>query len=43
MLVADGNVLLRISNADDYEARIGARFNFGTKAPYALITATLPT
>ena len=43
VLDADGNVLLRISNADDYEARIGARFNFGTKAPYALITATLPT
>lgn len=43
VLDADGNVLMRISNADDYEARIGARFNFGTKAPYALMTVTLPT
>lgn len=43
VLDSDGNVLLRISNADDYEARVGARFNFGTKAPYALMTCTLPT
>lgn len=43
VLDVDGNVLLRISNADDYEARVGARFQFGTKAPYALITATLPS
>jgi hypothetical protein len=43
VLDSDGNVLLRISNADDYEARVGARFQFGTKAPYALMTITLPT
>jgi len=42
VLDADGNVLLRISNADDYEARIGARFQFGTKAPYALMNIQLP-
>jgi hypothetical protein len=43
VLDIDGNVLLRISNADDYEARVGARFNFGTVAPYSLVTITLPS
>lgn len=43
VLQADGNVLLRISNADDYEARIGARYNFGCSAPNAIVRVSLPT
>jgi hypothetical protein len=43
VLDSDGNILLRISNADDYEARLGCRFQYGTKAPYGLMTVVLPT
>lgn len=43
VLNADGNMMLRISNADDYEARVGARYNFGSDAPNAIINVTLPT
>lgn len=43
VLDADGNVLLRLATADDYEARVGARYNFGTVTPFGLISVALPT
>jgi hypothetical protein len=43
VLDGDGNIMMRISNADDYESRIGARYNTASDAPNALINVALPT
>lgn len=40
---ADGNTLLRISNADACEARIVSRYQQANDKPYAALTALIPT
>ena len=40
---ADGNTILRISNADAAEARIVSRYQQGNDKPYAALTALIPT
>lgn len=42
VLNADGQIMIRISDEDNYEARIGARYNWGCSAPNAIIRVTLP-
>jgi hypothetical protein len=42
VLDSDGNMMLRKSTSDDYEVRIGARYQFYSDAPLFLLRAKLP-